>query len=424
MTGDIQLTAEQHLYDLGLIHKCDILKIPHHGYKDNTNSDFYITANPEYAINSSSSWMNQIASGGTLNSQRLAYLKAIDSKIFNLGSGAIYAGLHDRSYTVYPNGNEAISYKITSSVVTLNVNQSYTGQISNGTSNYPFKSLQQAIGFANELCETEYIRINIIGTYTESSTTIFVSSLKNKLDIHGASASDVQIHSMSIRYSSVDLENITIFGTNNIPLQYYDANGRISNCIINGNTRSAASISDSRGISVNGSTVLLSSCTISNKRMAIGCYASGVVTTVGGLYGSNNEYLAYGSNGKSVIINGNISYEKLTSNAGGVQIEYVSINGKYAHSSNCPFTVFRDDAGSSTTTVLDLSDDDLYYRRRFMIYYGDGSVYTFVRWGGSISSITKIIDGPYTGVTPMSVSVSGKTISLTYSSIISVVCVI
>lgn len=425
MAGDIQIAAEQRLYNLGLISKCDILKVPHHGYKDTTNSDFYLSANPDYSVVSGNIWTNQMISGGTLYSNRIAILRAINSKVFILGNGTINVGLHNRSYSFYPNGHEASSYAEYNYTMDLYVNQSYFGEISNGTSKYPFKTIQQALGYAVGLTKLRGININIVGNYEDNTQTINITSFGPELTIKGLSSNNVNLYSLRISNSNVYLENIKFLSTARIPLEYYDSKGRVYNCVISGNTRSAASISDSRGISVNGSTVYLDNCTISNKRMAIGCYADSIVKTSGVLYGENNEYLAYGIGGKVVnVVNSTIAYEYLTTCSGGSNIEFVYCNDKYSYSMHRPYTLFKDSTTTSKTVTIDLSDDSMYYRNKFNIYYGDGSVYTFIRWGGSISAVNCSVEPCYSGIDPIDISVNGKTIVITYSSIISIQCII
>ena len=334
MTGDIQPMAEQRLYNNGLIRKCDVLKIPHHASYDGSGPDFYMSANPTYAVASVNLWSNQVSI--TLDSYRLAYLTALGTRNYILGGGAVYMGFNNNVYTFYPNKCMALDSRIDNLTLNIYVDKNYVGEYSDGTSKRPFKDVRSAVAWAGQLKPVKQIDINIVGDYIDTTNILYIANAQSYIRIIGETLDNANraiIYALKVRNSVVDMTNITVGGAINSALEYVFSKGTLTNVVVDGDV-SDGDINSGRGINVNSSDVLLSNCTLSNKNVAIMCSVQGVCTCRG-LKGQNNNYLTSGYSGESVIVtSGDITFTQLIySNHDNINVNFVKYLNQESRSS-------------------------------------------------------------------------------------------
>ena len=202
MTGDILVNAEQRLYERGYISQCDILKIPHHMHENIVSQDFYFAANPTYAISSQDRWAQQTYYAR--NSAAVKYLSALGTKSYNNGEDFVFLGVGKNLYTFYPNSQEVVSSQENLELY-IHVDQNYTGQYCDGTSNHPFKKLQAAIAFAGKL-KTYKVIFRFESDYIETEDLYIYSSIP-VIEFEKCTTGNIYIDN-----SNVILEKVSVDG--------------------------------------------------------------------------------------------------------------------------------------------------------------------------------------------------------------------
>lgn len=199
MTGDIEEEAEEYLVGLGDIKQCDILKYPHHMVERDVYQGAYIIANPTYAVAPQTRYAYTY--GIARNSGALKCVGAMGGKSYIAGDKAVRIGVGYNVYALYPNGGEIFSNQA-DKAITLYVDSTYTGEISDGSQTKPFKTLQAAIERA-DVMETYLVRISFLTTYTSDETVSILSSVP-KIAIDACTVGEV-----IVRNSDVDLTAVT-----------------------------------------------------------------------------------------------------------------------------------------------------------------------------------------------------------------------
>lgn len=415
MAGDIQPAAEQYLYDNGYIHKCDILKIPHHSYDNAASMDFYLTVNPTYSVAFLNAYMEQKLMP-SFNSRRTAYLSALGSKVYITGHGAVRVGVGQDLYTLYPNSSSDLRYKFKHQTVTLFVDSTYRGSLSNGSYEYPFKTVHEALAFASGLT-IFYVQIMFLNDYTDSlGIALELSNAIPMIGIDGTGY-NVTLPQIRVHKSYLELLNLTVDTTATISINASEHSClRLVNVNITTNKRSAATVANGRGINANMySKVWLENCTLSNLRAVFGCNAGGEVIGTGVL-GQNNEYLFTASNGKGVTLrDSSIAFDNLVNEA-SASIDMANVNDSRQYSSTGGYLLFKADAGNTQTTyTIDLTSS--VYRRKTMILTDSaGMVKVINRWANSMAVLDVVT--PASPVT--TVAVNGYTLSVTTTELISI----
>ena len=282
MTGDIQQIAQEHVVNNGYIKKCDILKIPHHGWESATGFEsFYLKARPNFAVASLNAYSYELSQAR--GSKAIHILNSIDCKSFCCGFGELVTGFRKNNYSFFANGIKCTS--TTANAINLYVQQNYTGHYCDGSQEHPFKKLASAVSYARCL-NTKAVNINIVNTYI-GDDIVGISSSIPKIILN---ATNCTINELHITNSDIIVNDITLVATNINPLVIYESNVELNNVVINGNVRNADTIYNGRGIRAYYSKLYVNNCTISNKRVAISLY-NGTTANIFGLKGTNNEYV-------------------------------------------------------------------------------------------------------------------------------------
>lgn len=278
LCGDIRIPAQTRLYNRGDIQECNIINHPHHSADDQVFNDFFVQAHPKYGVASLNGYTFQ-----TYNARKSGSINitnVIGCKNYCLGYGKIISYIGKNGYSIYPNGIEMkadgkiLNHTFT---VTINVDSTYTGEYSNGTSRYPFKTLMSAIAHARGL-NTKRVIIDFLNTY-ESTEEIEIESSIPHITINQCTVKTIEIHNATVK-----LSNVTINGEVDRALVAYSSNIELDNVTINGNILSDT---NGRGIVLYETIATANTLTISNKKTGITLYNASTMY-ISTLQGTNN----------------------------------------------------------------------------------------------------------------------------------------
>lgn len=330
-TGDIHTKAQTRLYEQGYFSKVDLLKVQHHGFDRDVNTDYIQTVRPKYSVTSIS--LNSYVSTGQtgdisttdtynsgLKSIMLAYLEAIGCKNYILG---YTGGISFTSDGFKVEINDRVNHQshgnfVSSNHLFLYVDKNTTVDDSDGTKLKPFRKIQEAIAFCSGI---PGIRFNIQiadGNYDED---IVIVSPRSKITLTGNlnNKAAVKIKSLTVYSAHFFINSINITGEKSIVVLVESSNGRMDNCLVDGVPASVGNPFDGRGVCAYNSNLYLDGCEISNKSVAVGSF-NGSMLAISDLKGANNEYIALAQNGDINSINFAGSFNKKF---------LVKINGDY-----------------------------------------------------------------------------------------------
>ena len=278
LSGDIRIPAQTRLMNQEKIKKCNIINQPHHSADEQVFNDFFVQANPEYGISSLNAYTYE-----TYNARKsgdINITNAFGCKNYITGFGTIYSYIGEDEYSVFGNsiplqaGGVITNHPFT---VTLNVDSTYTGEISNGTVKYPFKTLTSALAYARSL-NTKRVTISFVTSYSTDEKIEIESSIPS-ITINQCTINSIEIHN-----SDVTLNTVTINGTVDRALVCYSSFLNLTNCVVNGNVLSDT---NGRGIVLYQTVANANTLTISNKKVGISLYNNSTMY-VGTLTGDNN----------------------------------------------------------------------------------------------------------------------------------------
>ena len=278
LTGDIRIPAQTRLINQEKIKKCNIINQPHHSADEQVYNDFFVQANPEYGVSSLNAYTFE-----TYNARKsgaISITNVFGCKNYITGYGTIYSYISDEEYELYGNNIPAQTGGVITNhqfTVTINVDSTYTGEFSNGTTKYPFKTLISAIAYARYL-NTKRVIINFITNYT-TTEKIEIESCIPSITINQCTIDSIEIHN-----SDVTLNTVTINGTSDRVLVAYSSFLNLTNCVVNGDSLSDTS---GRGIVLYQTIANANTLTISNKKVGISLYNNSTMY-VGTITGDNN----------------------------------------------------------------------------------------------------------------------------------------
>ena len=234
-TGDIVVDAPTRLSKLSsLDKKIDIYKISHHGIE---NSSYDIPLIKKISPNiillpahSSEIKNNNITQSGSLlyasshNLPIYSCFNNIENIVFNIYKDTISIKEGIRTYKIGSRRYEQNLY----------VDSSTTNSILNGTQEYPFKDLPQAIALADGNYSKTIIHL-ADGDYSTGDNTKYNNFINNQnIEIQGNSSDNtlVKIHRPITAYnkSFLILKDLTIYN-NNDSFSLYNSDCMISNCV-------------------------------------------------------------------------------------------------------------------------------------------------------------------------------------------------
>lgn len=427
ITGDIHQQAENHLLELGVVKQCDIMTLPHHALVEGIKDEFYYTVAPSYGIAFATSYYEQIPRF-LYKSAKIDILETLGCKIYSCGNGAIYTAFIGDNIVFNGNGRELCSTYYTETDMNVYINQSYTGEISNGCQTTPFKNFTQAIASISHLQDFHgKVNINFVGEYnTATNENIHIESIPFAITLVGNKTGDtfnVNISNLSITdCAHVTLSNIHVNNTGNQSAVNIDGSiVIIHDCLIDYDVTSSTP-SSGRGISCTQSILNMYDTTISNKVIAIVANAQSTVSC-NRISGSNNTYLAGGNYSSLIDVRGTITFTNLLSQDSQKPAELIfrKENEKAIyHIDATPCNIFSDDGNATTKSVnIDLSAN-YYSRHVYRIKSVTGQVDEFIVWVNDVSTPTTIESAQNPSYdTDFAYSFSGKVLTITYNSIVS-----
>lgn len=143
-TGDIYPEAQDRIKDS--LNKVDVLKLEHHGFNEEVSSDYLTNLAPKYGIMSESA--TTVSSKQTKTNPTTSFLTNMDCNVYCCGNGAIEFLYNEWEVILFSN-SEAINTSNKTSVYrySIYIDENYTG-ISNGSRTRPFRTIEEAIGYA------------------------------------------------------------------------------------------------------------------------------------------------------------------------------------------------------------------------------------------------------------------------------------
>ena len=406
MAADLMSNGQLYCLNAGYIHKCDILKIPHHGMPDGVY-DFYIAAQPTYGI--VSVCYNDIKRD-IFDYNQIRYCTIFNIVTYACGNAPIYVGISDSIYSVLSDALQIRSGINTA--VKLYVNQS-NADYGDGSSTNPFNDIRSALALASTFNTNATIIVEVQGSYTyNGNLTLFYMPSKLQLTatrVGGVNQMTVN-GKLSVQGSNVDISNVNfVFSGEGIAADCYQSRVLFSNCEFSGEQKTGSE-GNQRCINSNLSDVQLNDCTISDKGVMMvalngNIYASGVS-------GSSNTRLCGGGNGRLMLHSINASYTTLI---GYADINLVmNIDNNIGYQSYGEFMAFRSAVtGAPQTKTFDFSDSH-YQNIQITVKAKSGSEYKINRIGaGTLSAVEQIDTGTLIAQT-VSVSTSGYTLTITH----------
>lgn len=246
-TGDAYAIALDRLYDKNYVNeKIDLYKIEHHGVNYNSISipkKLLNAITPTFAVQPSSlyeSQKNNLGAGLTT-----ALLKDINCKIFATHKNNDYIVFCSQIYNIKNiNGKETFSISNANNSNDIYVNSLTSNVIQNGTQNYPYKELSQAIGECNP----------------KESYTIHLADGNYNIS-HEQSAKNISritnFNNLKITGNSNNIENVKIYNG----FLIYNSNVEIENCLLYAD--------DNNGFNISSSNVIVSNCKITTQNNEI-----------------------------------------------------------------------------------------------------------------------------------------------------------
>jgi len=301
--GDIQREAQIRIIGTRELPRLFLYCVHHHGIQNDDYRPYLEAIDPQYSV--------------IMTSHNRALLSAASSYSGNYLSGDVGStGFSSYEYVSGKDGGSIVSGlpipKIGwyYSYVDLYVDNSYSGNIYNGTEEHPFTQINEALMFVNQTSNLSY-RIHVKGTSTKYETVwvrdyyvpIYIIGYK---DINGANIYP-HVHGLYVRTTGyLSVSNIIFDGIgrmqSNQQVQVFIWASRVTfdGCEFDGINDSNANI----GVFIQETyDVYLAGCDIKNYKIGISAYRIGGVTTNGvtfeGLYQA-----AYSQNNCRVTIRG------------------------------------------------------------------------------------------------------------------------
>lgn len=352
-TGDIWTISQGRIYGEGYFEKVDILKVQHHGYDTDVNSDYIQTVQPKYGVISNAiNTFNTTGIPGEISSDThnsglknatLSYLTAIGCKNYVLGYEGGMA-FTSNGYIVQPNQryqNKYFGGWHSDFPIYIYVDGTVTQSNNDGTYNKPFKKVQEALAFASGLVGQRVLIKVSDGDYPED---IQISSSQAKIKIQGNTSDNTKVKIKSfISYdANVVLDSVNIYGTNSIVVAFNDSHAEMDNCLADGEVTDWSSYASGRGICAYNSHVYINGGKVANKTTAVSAYNASTVTILN-MDNANCDYVVSPNSG-NIITSGVGNYANKAFMA--------QFSGKYSGSREKGTTTERQKFVDATSTGI------------------------------------------------------------------------
>lgn len=243
-TGDCDKQAFDYFYKNNILcYKTNIFKMGHHGINQYTSKDFINQIKPDYAIQNVG--INDFAKNNISISEQGSMLKSFGTLIYPtcMNENNIVLVSDGSSIKIENGKNYELSNQET--FITLYVNSTAnTNHIQNGTQEYPFHELMQAIGYIKQYPTHNY-QINLAeGTYGLSheseknkNNNFFNCNLNTQIKVIGTGTkANTILNGVWVRNSYLWLENVTINVNANNGLYIQNGNVILNNVDFTGTT--------------------------------------------------------------------------------------------------------------------------------------------------------------------------------------------
>lgn len=290
-TGDIFPTAQERLYNQGWFKKTDVLDIPHHGVTDGVFAPYMQEVMADLSVVSASQnvWTVHCSHGKELPFWSLV------GNMYLLGDGLVDVAFNQDVIQYSATGDRKFGVKENTSV-TLYLDSSYEG-FSNGTPLHPFSSLNDSLALAQKLSNALYVTIEpLSGTYTNADEDVTIKNTNGTVTLKNISVKTLAILSCK----QVALDNVTVTGTDNLPL-IIKGSIIISGTVEVNGLRSGTGY-DSRGVGIYQSKVFLNTLTVKNRSCAI-FVAEVSNVCISNFVGESIDYVLADTIGSTVAIN-------------------------------------------------------------------------------------------------------------------------
>lgn len=203
--ADMYRDAQERAYNEGRAKKCNIATLCHHGIA-NHNTNFELSVMAEYYVGQTcSSYVNNVNLQANLET---AFICSWNDNVFYTNKSDIIFDFDDKG--VLPVLIQA-PIMTTSNISTVNIyiNQTYTGEIENGTILKPYKTLEKAFGAIKKFSG---IKIAIACGNLVSSDNLYISNYDSEITIRNATFNSLRIYKCKINLDNVKLVNAEGFG--------------------------------------------------------------------------------------------------------------------------------------------------------------------------------------------------------------------
>ena len=433
MCGDIEPNAISYQLQQDNFSKCNIINMPHHGIGgNNTTFEMLLLSHPDAAVievgaAAEYTYNNYHDVGVSYNhSKSVAYLNALNIPAYLTGYGAQYLNISDGDYQILGDLKQVNSYQTQWVDIDMYVDDTYVG-VGYGTALKPFNSIEEALAFINNMGNTKLIRINVVGTYNHSDAHVVITDQQHYIQIIGTktgSTYNVTVNRFDVMKTKCFINHVKIACDDD-----YGVRARLGSEVylddidISGDTTGITSNYGGAAIYNESSKVVIETATINNRNIVFYAAQDGDIFAKT-VTGSGNTNLISGLNGGDI----NIGTADILFTTFCIQRE-----NEYPPCSNArlgfvraydafgPFNAFTSYHTAAETDVIDLSPR-IYNYRLFRIMCSDGTIYQVEKIGNSnLTSPVKVQNDFGTPDASLAVSVSGKTLSITHSSLVRIV---
>lgn len=278
-TGDCDGETFKYFYENKILcNKINLFKMGHHGINQFTNTDFLLQIAPDYAIQNVG--ILDFQKNNISISEQGSILKNLNTKIYP-------TCMNEKPIILESDGSSikiinGLNYELANTTPTIKLyvdnNTTNTG-IQNGTQNYPFKELMQAIGYIKNYPNFKYI-INVAeGNYGYSHEsekrknliTIDLNKSSNITIIGTGDKTNTIINGVDINNSFIKLENFTIDLTNNNGIYATNSNVKLKDILITAEEKGTTS-----GIISRNSDMYITNVSINNAKEGLICSDSSI----------------------------------------------------------------------------------------------------------------------------------------------------
>ncbi len=408
MTGDIESFAMSHLISNNQIHKCNVLKVPHHGI-GNAPIAFYINANPDVAVVSIA--YNDIEST-LMDYNQIYLLNQFNVPTYACGYGEITIGMADNLYSVITQAPKTYSGNVAQFAIYVDATNTSRGD---GTDADPFKYFDDAIAFvSNNFNSSQRVLINVVGDYSYTDV-LKVRNMACHVIVQGDTTGGVHHlefnNQVSIFYADISFVNCDFnFSGEAIHIDIVGSKVEFNNCVIDGSQKTG-SLSNQRGISFEFSDIKFNGSSINNKGVAITANYGNVYAHQ--LSGTDNTYLCAGRDAKQLFSNSTIAFTSLV----GYYMQQLEVkyNETEGFNSSGEFMRIKSNTGATTETLVVDVDDATYVGCQLHIWNDNGDLYIMDRFSSSMSPALKVISGGLESGQTMSITSSGHVVSITHN---------